>query len=78
MGREGQKEHQNAGHHTFNLSCICAISDAGEKHCCLFNRTITSDIFKAYMRELMNLFTVQNNNVVFVMDNAPIHKDEID
>ena len=59
------------------MSCICAISDAGEKHCRLFNRTITGEIFKAYLSELMDYFSVQNNNVVFVMDNAPIHKEEI-
>ena len=77
LGEKGKKNIRTQALTRFNLSCIYAISDAGEKHCRLFNRTITGEIFKAYTRELMNLFTVQNNNVVFVMDNAPIHKDEI-
>ena len=77
-GEKGKKNIRTQSLTRFNLSCICAISVAGEKHCRLFNRTITGDIFKAYLRELMNLFTVQNDNVVFVMDNAPIHKVEIE
>ena len=43
----------------------------------MFERTINGEIFTAYMRELFALFANDNANVLFVMDNAPIHKDEI-
>ena len=76
-GEKGKKHFRTQPLTRFNLSCICAISDAGQKHCRLFSRTITGEIFKAYLTELMDNFSVQNNNVVFVMDNAPIHKEEI-
>ena len=61
----------------FKLSCICAICDNGSKHCRLFNRTINSDMFIAYMMELFTFFSVGNTNVLFIMDNAPIHRNEI-
>ena len=76
-GEKGKKHFRTQPLAHFSLSCICAISDAGDKHCRLFNQTINGDIFKSYMTELMNFFSVKNTNVVFVMDNAPIHKEEI-
>ena len=75
-GEKG-KTFPNSTPHLFSLSCVCEISDAGEKHCRLFNRTINGEIFEAYITELMNLFSIKNTNVVFVMDNAPIHKEEL-
>ena len=42
-----------------------------------FHSTINADIFRAYMKELISLYRLDNENVVFVMDNASIHKDGI-
>ena len=76
-GEKGKKHFRRQPMRGNPLSCICAISDSGSKHCRLFDRTINSDMFKAYVTELMNLFLVDNANVLFVMDNAPIHKSEL-
>ena len=59
-----------------SLSCICSISDSRQRHCKIFNSTITAPLFEAYMRELIALYRLDNENVVFVMDNASIHKKE--
>ena len=42
-----------------------------------FHSTINANIFRAYMKELISLYRLDNENVVFVMDNASIHKDGI-
>ena len=39
--------------------------------------TINGETFIAYMRLLFNFFAIDNVNVLFVMDKAPIHKNEI-
>ena len=62
---------------SISLSCICSITDSGQRHCKLFNSTINSEIFNAYMKELIALYRLDNENVVFVMDNATIHKNDI-
>ena len=59
------------------MSCICSISDSGRRHCIAFHSTINADIFRAYIKELISLYRLDNENVVFVMDNASIHKDGI-
>ena len=76
-GEKGRKHIRTQPLTRFNLSCICAICDNGSKHCRLFNRTINSEMFIAYMRELFEFFSIGNTNVLFIMDNAPIHKNEI-
>ena len=77
-GEKGEKHIRTQPLTRFNLSCICAICDNGSKHCRLFNRTINSEIFVAYMRELFEFFSIGNTNVLFIMDNAPIRKNEIE
>ena len=76
-GRRGEKHFRTRNLASFSLSCICAISMAGDRHCKLFNSTINGEMFTAYMRELIALCRADDENVVFVMDNASIHKTEI-
>ena len=76
-GEKGKKHFRTQALKSFSLSCICAIGDSGVKHCRLFNGTINGDIFIRYMKELFVFLSVDNTNVLFVMDNAPIHKAEI-
>ena len=59
------------------MSCICSISDTGRRHCIAFHSTINAEIFKTYMKELISLYRLDNENVIFMMDNASIHKDGI-
>ena len=74
----GEKHFRTEASSSVSLSCICSISDAGQRHCKIFNCTITSELFNAYMRELISLYRLDNDNVVFVMDNASVHKNEVD
>ena len=54
-GRRGEKHFRTRNLASFSLSCICAISMAGDRHCKLFNSTINGEMFTAYMRELIAL-----------------------
>ena len=76
-GERGKRRYHTRSLARVQLSCICAVSDSGKAHCRLFNRTINGDIFMRYMMELMDYFAADNSNCVFIMDNAPIHKEEV-
>ena len=76
-GPKGEKHYRTTTLASFSLSCVCMISQAGDRHCKIFNTTINADIFKACMRELIKLVRLDNENVVLVMDNASIHRHEI-
>ena len=76
-GPKGEKHIRTERSSSISLSCICSISDSGQRHCKLFNTTINAEIFKAYMKELISLYRLDNENVIFVMDNASIHREEI-
>ena len=76
-GEKGKKHFRTEPPRSYRLTCICAIGDSGTKHCRLFNGTINGDIFVRYMKELFDFMSVDNTNVLFVMDNAPIHKGEV-
>ena len=76
-GPKGEKHFRTTNLASFSLSCICSISQIGQKHCKIFNTTINADIFKAYMKSLVDLYRIDGENVVFVMDNATIHRREI-
>ena len=76
-GEKGKKHFRTEPLRSYRLTCICAIGDSGTKHCRLFNGTINGDIFLRYMKELLDFMSVDNKNVLFVMDDAPIHKGEV-
>ena len=76
-GPKGEKHYRSTTLASFTLSCVCMISQAGDRHCKIFNTTINSEIFNACMRELIKLCRLENENVVLVMDNAYIHRREI-
>ena len=77
-GQRGEKHFRTRNLASFSLSCICVISMAGDRHYKLFNNMINGEMFRAFMRELITLCRVDNENVVFVMDNASIHKNDVD
>ena len=76
-GPKGQKHFRTTNSASFTLSCICSISASGDRHCKIFNSTINAEIFTAYMKLLIDLYSQDEENVVFVMDNARIHKPEM-
>ena len=76
-GPKCQKHFRTTNIASFSLSCICSISASGDRYCKIFNSTINGEIFTAYMKLLIELYCQDNENVVFVMDNARIHKPEI-
>ena len=76
-GPRGQKHLRTTDLSSFSLSCICAVTQSGEKYCKIFNVTITNEIFVAYMKELIALCRLEHGNAVFVMDNASIHRNEV-
>ena len=76
-GPRGEKHFRTLPNGSVAVSCICSISDSGRRHCMAFHSTINADIFRAYMKELISLYRLDNESVVFVMDNASIHKDGI-
>ena len=76
-GEKGKKHFRTQTLRRFSLSCICAICDSGVKHCRLLTGTINGDVFIRYMKELFVFMSVDNKNVLFMLDNAPIHKAEI-
>ena len=76
-GPKGEKHFRMTNTATFSLSCICSVSQSGDKFCKIFNTTITNDVFTAYMREFIALCRLEYGNVVFVMDNASIHRRDV-
>ena len=76
-GPRGHKHFRTTSLASFSLSCICSVSDNGHRQCKLFNSTINAEMFKAYMTELIGLYRLDNESVVFVMDNASIHRQDI-
>ena len=76
-GEKGKKHFRTEPLRRYRLTCICAIGDSGAKHCRLFNGSINGNIFLPYMKKLGDDLSVDNTNVLFVLDNAPIHKGEV-
>ena len=76
-GPKGQKHFRTTNIASLSLSCICSISASGDRYCKIFNSTINGEIFTAYMKLIIDLYCQDNENVVFVMDNARIHKPEM-
>ena len=76
-GSKGEKHYRTTDLSSFSLSCICAVTQSGEKYCKIFNVTITNEIFVAYMKEFIALCRLEHGNAVFVMDNASIHRNEV-
>ena len=76
-GPKGEKHLRTTDLSSFSLSCICAVTQSGEKYCKIFNVTITNEIFVAFMKEFISLCRVEHGNAVFVMDNASIHRSGV-
>ena len=76
-GPKGRKHFRTTSLASFSLSCICSVSDNGHRQCKMFNTTINGEMFKAYMTELIGLYRLDNESVVFVMDNASIHRHDV-
>ena len=77
MGTERGKRFRTLPNGSVSVSCICSISASGDGYCKIFNSTINGEIFTAYTKLLVDLYCQDNENVVFVMDNARIHKPEM-